>query len=206
MVDLVGALVIAFAFASSYLFGAINPAVLLARLLRVDLRAVGSGNVGATNAGRALGVRWGIVVGVLDVLKGFIPALAFLFFFGRVPAEVAGFAAVLGHVSSPFLKGRGGKGVATTLGALLAVAPLLAVPVLAVFAIGVVILRRVGLAAMLGAVALAISGVGAWLLGWAAGSTAVFAVALALLVLVRHQRNLRAALRTQSRSGTVTTE
>ncbi|MEO7071273.1 MAG: glycerol-3-phosphate acyltransferase, partial [Nostocoides sp.] len=70
-----GPLLIAVCILASFVIGSVNPAAIIARLLGRDLRASGSGNPGATNAGRVLGTRWGIVVGVLDVLKGFLPTL-----------------------------------------------------------------------------------------------------------------------------------
>lgn len=94
-----------------YLVGALSPATLLARARGVDLRSVGSGNPGAANAGRALGRRTGVVVALLDIAKGALPAAGFALLDHRA-GLLAGVAAVLGHVSSPFLRGRGGKGVA----------------------------------------------------------------------------------------------
>lgn len=176
-----------------YLVGAINPAAILARALGVDLRTVGSGNPGATNAARALGTRWGVLVGLLDVLKGFVPAVLFGALVGQAAGELAGLAAVLGHITSPFLKGRGGKGVATTLGAILGVQPLLAIPVLLAFGVGVALTRRVGIGAVAGAVALIVSGIVGWAIGWTDAADLWFAVALGLLVLVRHQGNIRRA-------------
>jgi glycerol-3-phosphate acyltransferase PlsY len=174
-----------------YLLGAINPAAIVARVFHVDLRSTGSGNPGATNVGRALGPRWGVIVGILDVLKGFIPAVVFSVLGGQTVGEIAGLAAVLGHITSPFLKGRGGKGVATTLGAILGVQPLLAIPVLLAFGVGVLIWHRVGLGAVLGAIALLVSGVAGYWLGWIDETDMLFAIILAIIVLVRHQRNLR---------------
>jgi glycerol-3-phosphate acyltransferase PlsY len=176
-----------------YLVGAINPATIIARIFRVDLRSSGSGNPGATNVGRVLGPRWGVVVGVLDVLKGFVPAFAFGALVGQTAGEVAGLAAVLGHITSPYLKGRGGKGVATTLGAILGVQPLLAIPVLMAFGAGVAVFHRVGLGAVLGAIVLFVSGVIGYWTGWTDVTDMAFAVALSVIVLVRHQRNLRDA-------------
>ena len=176
-----------------YGLGAINPAAIIARVFDVDLRSKGSGNPGATNVGRVLGPRWGVVVGVLDVLKGFVPAVVFGALGGQAAGEVAGLAAVLGHITSPYLRGRGGKGVATTLGAILGVQPLLAVPVLIAFGIGLAIWHRVGLGAVLGAVTLVISGVVGHLRGWIDEAGMWFAIVLGLMVLVRHQRNLRQA-------------
>ncbi len=107
----------------SFLVGAVNPATLLARALGRDLRASGSGNPGATNAGRVLGRKWGVLVLLLDVLKAYLPTLLVLRTIGLAAALLAGLAVVLGHVFSPFLRGRGGKGVACALGAILAIVP-----------------------------------------------------------------------------------
>mgnify|MGYP003373736061 CR=1 FL=1 len=178
-----------------YALGAVNPAAIIAKLTHVDLRSAGSGNPGATNVGRVLGPGWGVFVGVLDVAKGFIPAYAFGMLVGQTAGEVAGLAAVVGHITSPFLRGRGGKGVATSLGAILGVQPLLAIPVLIAFGIGVAVWHRVGLGAVLGAVALAVSGVVGAAIGWTDQADAWFAIVLAVLVLARHQRNITEAWR-----------
>lgn len=179
--------------AVGYGLGAINPAAIVARIFGVDLRSTGSGNPGATNVGRALGPRWAVLVGFLDILKGFIPAFAFSMLVSETTGEIAGIAAVVGHITSPMLKGRGGKGVATTLGAILGVQPLLAIPVLMAFGIGVAVWHRMGLGAVLGAVALIASGLAAWGLGWMDQTDMWFSVVLGVLVLVRHQRNVREA-------------
>lgn len=180
--------------AIGYFIGAINPATLIARPLGADLRQVGSGNPGATNVGRALGPRWGVLVALLDIVKGFAPAFVFGVLGGEIAGEIAGLAAVIGHITSPFLKGRGGKGVATTLGVILGVQPWFAIPVLIAFGVGVAIWRQVGLGAVLGAIVLAMSGIIAGFAGWVDPSDAVFAVALAAIVLSRHTGNLRRAL------------
>lgn len=178
---------------AGYALGAVNPAAIVAKVFGVDLRATGSGNPGATNVGRALGPRWAVLVGFLDILKGFVPAIVFGTLAGQTAGEIAGIAAVVGHVTSPYLRGRGGKGVATTLGAILGVQPLLAIPVLLAFGIGVAVWHRVGLGAVLGAVALVACGLGGWLTGLMDAADMWFAVVLGMVVLVRHQRNLREA-------------
>jgi hypothetical protein len=101
--------------AVAFFWGGINPATLIGRMLGRDVTQTGSGNPGATNAGRVLGRKWGILVGVLDVFKGFLPAFLAAHFYGILVAYLLGIAAVLGHVFSPYLRGRGGKGVATAL-------------------------------------------------------------------------------------------
>lgn len=176
---------------TGYLLGAVNPAALISRAFGIDLQAVGSGNPGATNVGRALGPRWAVLVGFLDILKGFAPAFAFGLLIDQTAGELAGLAAVVGHITSPYLRGRGGKGVATTLGAILGVQPLLAIPVLAAFGIGVLLWHRVGMGAVLGAIALVVSGVLGWALGWTDAADLWFSVVLGLLVLGRHAGNIR---------------
>jgi glycerol-3-phosphate acyltransferase PlsY len=174
-----------------YVVGSINPAAIIARVRGVDYRAVGSGNPGATNIGRALGRRTGIVVALLDILKGFAPAFAFSMWTGDIAvAEVAGFAAVVGHITSPFLKGRGGKGVATSLGAILAIEPIWVLPVLAVFGVVFLLTKRMGIASLTASLAL----IPASLVWNRDPSEVVFATALAALIVVRHQSNIRAAL------------
>ena len=138
---------------AAFLVGSLNPATMIARLLGKDLASSGSGNPGATNAGRVLGRKWGVVVGVLDVLKGLVPTLVAGHLFGAHAAYAVGIAAVLGHIWSPFLKGRGGKGVATTLGAILGVHPWFALVVVVVFAVAVLLTRWVAAGSIFGALA-----------------------------------------------------
>lgn len=179
-----------------FLLGAVNPATLLARALGRDLRSSGSGNPGATNAGRVLGTRWGVLVLVLDVGKAWLPTWLVLRSLGTVPALVAGLAVVLGHVFSPFLRGRGGKGVACALGAVLAVEPLVALGAVAVFAVtkavvpfvgeaSVVAVLGIGVVGLLGAVGV-VPGIGVLVGLWL--------VLLAAVVLSRHRRNILAWL------------
>lgn len=186
---IVTALITILAAVVGYGIGAINPASIIARVRGTDLRAVGSGNPGATNAGRAFGWKVGVLVGVLDGLKGFLPVLAFELLGYPVAGLVAGLAAVLGHVTSPFLRGKGGKGVATSLGAILAVQPLWVVPGLAAFGLAFLLTRRVGLSSVAAAVML----VPAALWQHSSDAQVWFAVALTVLVLVRHRKNLMAA-------------
>jgi glycerol-3-phosphate acyltransferase PlsY len=172
-----------------YGIGSVNPAAIFARVRDTDLREVGSGNPGATNAGRAFGWKVGVLVALLDVLKGFVPVVVFEALGYPEAGLVAGLAAVLGHVTSPWLRGRGGKGVATSLGAILAVQPWWAVIALAVFGLAFAVTRRVGLSSV--AASLALVPAALWL--HATTAQVVFAVVLALIVVVRHRRNLAAA-------------
>ena len=183
-------------FVVSYFIGAINPAALIARVKGIDLRAIGSGNPGATNASRALGRKTGVLVAGIDVLKGFLPAVVAGLVFGDAFGLLAGFAAFIGHITSPFLGFRGGKGVATAAGAVLGSRPLWAVPVLIVFWGTFAITRRMGIASAVAAIALIVTG---WTLGndW---QDYLYATAMGVVILIRHQSNIRAAI-TSVRAG-----
>jgi glycerol-3-phosphate acyltransferase PlsY len=176
---------------AAFVVGGVNPATLIAQVLGKDLRSAGSGNPGATNAGRVLGRRWGVVVGVLDVLKGLLPTVVASHWAGAHLAYAVGLAAVLGHIWSPFLRGRGGKGVATTLGAVLGVHPLIALVVLVAFGAGLAATRWVAAGSILGAVAMLVIAVMVWTGHWSGDlCTGLWLTAVGLLVLVRHRTNV----------------
>jgi len=113
--------------AAAYLAGSIPFGALLGRVKGIDLRQVGSGNIGATNVARAMGKGWAVAVLAADAAKGFVPVFLGRRF-GLSPAAVAiaGAAAIVGHMFTIFLRGRGGKGVATSLGVALALSPIAA--------------------------------------------------------------------------------
>lgn len=172
-----------------YLVGAVSPATLLARARGIDLRAIGSGNPGASNAGRALGRKTGVLVAVLDAAKGAVPAFAF----GAVDHRAglaAGLAAVIGHVTSPFLRGRGGKGVATAAGAVLGSHPLWVVVVLATWLVVLAVSRWIALASVSAALAVVVTAV-------VAGRDTWWAALIALIIIARHTSNFRRRLRPQ---------
>ncbi|MFA7265368.1 MAG: glycerol-3-phosphate 1-O-acyltransferase PlsY [Candidatus Nanopelagicales bacterium] len=171
-----------------YFVGSINPAAMIAKARGIDLNE-GSGNPGATNAARVMGRKTGAIVLVIDLLKGLLPVLLFSMLASPAVGGIAGFAAILGHMTSPFLKGKGGKGVATTLGVLLGAEPLWLIPVLLAFAVVFVIGKRTGIASVAGAVALIVTA----LVDRDDLEMTIFGVLVGLLVIVRHQRNLRAA-------------
>lgn len=204
--DLLGSLLrLSAVVVAAFLVGAVNPAAIIARLRGTDLLHSGSGNPGATNAGRVLGVRWGVFVGLLDVVKGYLPVVLVQQAMGTVPALCAGLAVVLGHIWSPFLKGHGGKGVATSLGAILAVQPWFALVMVVVFALLVWRVRWVAGASMTACVVLLGLGLASWA-GWLPGGdrdTGAWSVVLALIVLYRHRRNIELWLsaRRQARGG-----
>jgi glycerol-3-phosphate acyltransferase PlsY len=174
-----------------YLVGTVSPAALIARVRGVDIRAAGSGNPGATNVGRVLGRRFGYLVGLLDVAKGFLPALLFSVLVDPLTGMVAGVAAVLGHCTSPWLRGHGGKGVATSFGAILGVEPLWGLVGLGAFLVVFALTRWVALASVLAALWVVVCATERWSRDGdlAAGQLLVWAGVLAVIVLVRHRRN-----------------
>jgi len=111
--------------AAAYVAGSIPFGVLIARAKGIDLRQIGSGNIGATNVARAMGKGWAIAVLAADAAKGFVPVwLGRRFGLPAWAVGLAGGAAIVGHMFTIFLRGRGGKGVATSLGMALALSPL----------------------------------------------------------------------------------
>jgi glycerol-3-phosphate acyltransferase PlsY len=173
----------------AFFIGGINPARLVARALGVDLAAEGSGNPGATNAGRVMGPRWGVLVGVLDVAKGWLPTVLVMRYAGGLAAWVAVFL-VLGHVFSPYLRGRGGKGAATAFGTVLALRPWWALVLLGLFVLGALVLRKVAVGSMLASFALVVLGLGRE----QDGLIRFWAVAVGVIVLARHTENIKALL------------
>ncbi|TMQ73610.1 MAG: glycerol-3-phosphate 1-O-acyltransferase PlsY [Candidatus Eisenbacteria bacterium] len=191
------AVAVALSLASGYLSGSLPWGLWLGLRVRgIDVRTVGSHNLGATNVYRSLGPGLGIATLVLDLAKGALPVLLVpggsalaAFPGGREWCAVAvGLAAVAGHVWTCFASFRGGKGVATSAGVLLALAPLAFGAFAAVFVLTVALTRFISLGSVLGAVAFVVA------LALAPGGMRrpAFALgaALAALVIVRHRENL----------------
>jgi len=187
--------------AVSYLLGSVPFGYLVAKAVAgVDVRTVGSGNIGASNVRRAAGNVAGAVVLVLDIAKGFVPAFFFAgWFFPSVPATTAGVAcglgAILGHIFSVFMKFRGGKGVATGCGVAFGLAPKEAAIALAAFLVVVAIWRYISLGSMSAAVVFLVSLVLLAKDPWGEGlAVTLFAGAMAALVIARHRSNIQRLL------------
>jgi glycerol-3-phosphate acyltransferase PlsY len=176
-----------------FLLGSFPTGVVVARANGVDLRKVGSGNIGTTNVGRALGRGWAALVLLVDAGKGALPVVlaAELFEQTWLPAA-AGLVAVLGQVFSIFLKGRGGKGVATSLGAGLALAPL---PALVCVAVWVALFATFRISSIGSLAAVASFPTFLWLFHAGSLANLTFAGAVALLVFRRHKDNIRRLVR-----------
>lgn len=187
------------ALVASYFLGAIPFGLLAGKLKGIDIRQQGSGNIGATNVFRCVGKSWGVAVYFLDMLKGFVAAYVFPRLAAAIVApeplwEYLGIAcaclAVAGHNWPVYLRFRGGKGIATTTGGLLGVAPAAMGIGVAVWPILFLTTRYVSLASIGAALAV---GVAAWML-YGSDQPPVLASALTLLAVVaiwRHRANIR---------------
>jgi glycerol-3-phosphate acyltransferase PlsY len=171
-----------------YLLGAINFAVIIARSKGVDILKEGSGNPGATNVKRILGKKWGNAVFALDALKGFTATgLPLMIYHDDRLAVIGLIAAILGHSFSVFLKFRGGKGVATTIGGLLALmCPALLIG-LVVWLIIFYTKKVVALASIFFAFSLPVS---AYFIYGTEDPRFYLGVVLALFIVVRHRSNI----------------
>jgi len=173
----------------AYLIGATPTSYVAGKLgKRIDLRQHGSNNLGATNVYRVLGWKYAIPVGLIDVVKGAIP-VAILGPWSNGPAwftVALGLAAVLGHMFSPYVRFRGGKGVATAAGMFLALAPLAIVISLAIWAVTLWLSGYVSVASLTVAVLFPL-----WV-GLTAGQPYTFwaSVVLALLIIYSHRHNI----------------
>lgn len=173
---------------ASYLFGSIPTGYILVRLSeKKDIRSIGSKATGATNVMRVKGWKYGLIVAIFDILKGFLPVfLALKFLPDKNLALACGLIAIIGHCYPVYIKFKGGKGVATTIGAYAAVSlqPLLLA--LAVF-IGIVIITRY---VSLGSITTALSyPIFAYILN-APASVVYFSLIVFVLVLFQHRENI----------------
>jgi glycerol-3-phosphate acyltransferase PlsY len=143
--------------ALAYLIGSIPFGVVIGKLFfGVDIRRHGSGNVGTTNAFRVLGKKAGVAVLICDMLKGYVPALAASLLFGPWATIFIASAPVAGHMYSIFLRGSGGKGIATGSAVALALAPQIYIVVLAIWVAVLLVTRIVSLASLTAATLLAV--------------------------------------------------
>jgi glycerol-3-phosphate acyltransferase PlsY len=174
--------------AAAYLFGAVPFGLLLAKLAGIDVRAAGSGNIGATNVARTAGKTLGALTLVLDAAKGAAPVLVAtrLGFDARWLAGI-GLAAILGHVFPIYLRFRGGKGVATALGVFLALSWQPTLLAIGAFALVFLASRYVSLGSLAGAAVLTGS---SWFLDGRLEVSLLACLATGLIV-VRHRGNIR---------------
>jgi glycerol-3-phosphate acyltransferase PlsY len=175
----------------AYLLGSIPTGYILGKFAGVDVRQVGSGNVGATNVARAVGKRQGVLTLLADAMKGTLPAAIGLAM-TLPPAVIAALsaAAFLGHLYPVFLKFRGGKGVATALGSLLVIAPLASLLLVVIFAAVVFPTRLVSLSSI---VAAALAPFALWLF-LQPRAIVLLGAFLAAMIVWRHRGNIQRLL------------
>ncbi len=186
----------------AYLIGSIPTALIISRrFFGIDIREYGSGNMGATNTFRVLGSKYGTIVMVIDILKGIIAASLYelLPFYGGDELQRTNFiiglgmAAVIGHIFPIFANFKGGKGVATLFGMVLALQPVVALSCVGVFLFVLYLTRYVSLSSILAALMLPICVL--WIWNENEVLYRVFTLLVALLVIFTHQKNIGRILR-----------
>jgi glycerol-3-phosphate acyltransferase PlsY len=186
----------------AYLIGSVPTAVWVSKaFFGIDIREYGSGNAGATNTFRVLGPRWGTFVMAMDVIKGVIATSLYLLLpyyltneWDRTNLMIGlGLAAVLGHIFPIWADFRGGKGVATLFGMVLAIQPLVAVCCVGVFLLVLYLTRFVSLSSILASVAFAVFIL--FIFRAEEPLYRAFAIAVALLVILTHQKNISRLIR-----------
>lgn len=192
----------------AYLLGSLPTGFLVARAKGIDIRTAGSGNIGATNAMRVLGKPAGIFVLLMDVLKGFaavwlcakiLAGINVTESVSQADCIIAGIGAVLGHNYTPWLKFKGGKGIATTAGVYLALAPGPLGIAFIVFITAVLLTRYVSVGSIAAAIALAAS---AWILAPRNIFLGLVTTALGALAVYKHKGNIQRLIAgTENRLG-----
>jgi len=194
---------------AAYLVGSLPFGLWIGLKQGVDIRTQGSGNIGATNVGRVVGRKWGLICFGLDVGKGLLPTLTYGLVSGAAMGELlgpthaaqwvsVGAAALLGHVFPIWLKFKGGKGVATGLGVTLGLFPVVTLAGIGAFVLWVICVQLTGyvsVGSIVAAVGLPIlTSIGAWGFGLKLGEASVLVAVMAMLglvVIIRHLSNLR---------------
>jgi acyl phosphate:glycerol-3-phosphate acyltransferase len=175
------------AFIVAFLIGSIPFGYVIGRMFyRTDIRTQGSGNIGAMNALRTMGKGGAIAVLLLDALKGFIPTLLAAHYLGQIYAAVVAVAAIVGHCYSPWLKWRGGKGVATSFGAIFGISWQAGLIAVGGWIAGAAITHYSSVGSMLGSV---LAPIALWFFTGSIAETA-YGVFAALLVIFKHRDNI----------------
>jgi glycerol-3-phosphate acyltransferase PlsY len=186
----------------AYIIGSVPTSVWVSKhFFEVDIRDYGSGNAGATNTYRVLGARWGTLVMVVDVLKGVIATslVALTPYYMSQPFAKTNFmvglglAAIVGHIFPVFAHFKGGKGVATLFGMIIALQPIVAVCCVGVFLLVLFLTRFVSLSSILASIAFAVFILFIW--NEKEPLYRIFAISVALMVILTHQKNINRILK-----------
>lgn len=186
----------------SYLIGGIPFGYLIAVAKGIDIRKQGSGNIGATNVGRVLGRKYGLIIFILDMLKGFVAVFLVPVLVGseimfpttsdNLLVILCGFCAILGHAFPVYLKFKGGKAVATSFGVFIWLVPISIAIAFGVWLLTVIVSRYVSLGSMIGTLALVV--VIVVVVDSPFGDNmylTALSVAVAILIIVRHTSNIK---------------
>lgn len=180
--------------AGAYVAGAIPFGILIGKFRGVDVRTVGSKNIGATNVYRTVGKKWGLLAFACDFLKGFVPVMLAKSLSGDqyIPLAV-GLMAVVGHMFTCFMKFKGGKGVATGFGMLAALIPLLVLTAFGLWFVTVLLSHYISLGSCLAAAFLAVAVWFPWLGCPGTGNIplAIVVTAVSLIAIYKHKSNIR---------------
>jgi acyl phosphate:glycerol-3-phosphate acyltransferase len=186
----------------AYCIGSIPTAIWISKaFFGIDIRDYGSGNAGATNTFRTLGSRWGTAVMIVDVLKGVVATSLYILLPYYLTSEWdrtnfmvgLGLAAVLGHIFPIWADFRGGKGVATLFGMIIAIQPLVAICCVGVFLLVLYMTRFVSLSSILASIAFAIFIL--FIFNEKEPLYRAFAITVAMMVILTHQKNITRLLR-----------
>ncbi|MBS5335273.1 MAG: acyl-phosphate glycerol 3-phosphate acyltransferase [Clostridiales bacterium] len=170
---------------AAYIIGNISPSILLGKAQGIDIKKEGSGNAGTTNALRVLGKKAAVITLVIDIMKGFAAVSAGMYFGSYLTGTVCALAVFCGHIWPCFYRFKGGKGVATAFGAILAVNWQLALMELAVVAIGLLVSKRMSVGSILGAALFPL------LCLWLEPGFLKIGCVMALIVVIKHRANIR---------------
>lgn len=179
---------------SAYLIGGIPFGYLIGRMRGIDVRTVGSKNIGATNVFRTVGKKWGFLAFALDVAKGLVPTLLAKSFAPAAWLPLAvGVMCVVGHMLTPYMKFKGGKGVATAFGMLIGLVPALVGVAFLVFVAAFALSNYISLGSCLAAAFLAVSVWFPWLgvKGVADLPQCILVTVIALFVIWKHRSNIK---------------
>ncbi|HKK95928.1 MAG TPA: glycerol-3-phosphate 1-O-acyltransferase PlsY [Anaerovoracaceae bacterium] len=169
----------------SYLMGNISPSIILGKMKGVDIKSEGSGNAGTTNALRLLGAKAGLITFSMDIIKGFIPVFLAMTFSTFYCASICVLAVIFGHIWPVMYKYKGGKGVATSIGATLAINPVLTLIITVISMSMVAITKKVSVGSITAAIIYPIA-------------TFIFikdfmpfAVILCITIIIKHKENIK---------------
>ena len=168
----------------AYFIGNISPSTIMAKRQGLDIKKEGSGNAGTTNALRVMGKKAGAITCIVDILKGVVAVLIGTLILGSAGGYLAAICVFLGHVWPIVYKFKGGKGVATAFGAVLAVKPLLALISLGIVAIVVFTSKRMSLGSIIGAIAFAVLSI------FLEPGFFVYACVMAIIMIIKHRANI----------------